>query len=68
MSFSLKCFNSLWKKMAKVPNIKMNNGLFMPGFGLGTFQVRLLTKISFGFWCFLLELKLNLVDFVAGEI
>lgn len=26
--------------MAKVPNIKMNNGLLMPGFGLGTFEVR----------------------------
>lgn len=27
--------------MFKVPDIKMNNGLIMPGFGLGTFQVSL---------------------------
>lgn len=26
-------------KMANVPNVRMNNGLFMPGFGLGTFEV-----------------------------
>lgn len=28
--------------MFKVPDIKMNNGLIMPGFGLGTFQVSFL--------------------------
>lgn len=27
------------QKMSKIPNIRMNNGLSMPGIGLGTFQV-----------------------------
>lgn len=25
--------------MAKVPNVRLNNGLAMPGFGLGTYKV-----------------------------
>lgn len=33
--------------MAKVPNIQMNNGLLMPGFGLGTFEANIIYFSSF---------------------
>lgn len=34
--------------MVKVPNVRMNNGLDMPGFGLGTFEVSISLLYTFG--------------------
>lgn len=34
--------NYITFKMVNVPAIKMNNGLIMPGFGLGTFEVSII--------------------------
>lgn len=45
--------------MAKVPKIRMNNGLFMPGFGLGTFEV---SNCAFN-WVIFIEICLEGLDF-----
>lgn len=47
--------------MAKVSNVQMNNGLTMPGFGLGTFEVKNIFKIA------LSNFKNDKMDNVQGK-
>lgn len=55
--------------MAEVPKIKLNNGLWMPAFGLGTYAVNnvkllqffsTILKFSFNFYCLSILIKMNI--------